>query len=291
MPSCRALSYTARSLVRKRFITISLPSDGPFPNQPYIVCESIPRSNLPVVLLTIAGNRLEVSTAVFTNAVYANKLLSIELLLGSHPRDEVLRVARIFMAISKCTAGLRTLYMNLETSPTRMPTVEFPSPTPDPPYPHPEDFPVLGFFCKLDRVHGTGLVTVDVDNERHGLYLARRPTSTAGNQETVLVKFTPKYNKTAHILLSEHNPPSPPALYWCGPVVGGMQMVVMEYLPDAKPPPLLNAISPLTHTRLNLEVGPGVGRWQIMEKSHDEANLDRITRPIGFPPCSVQRSD
>jgi len=327
--------YTERSLIRTRFIPISLPTGLP------LTClvqyaKSIPRSNLPIVLLAIAGNRLEVSTAVFTNAVYADKLVSIELLLGPHAQDEVLRVARIFMAISKCTAGLRTLYMKLETSPDRVPSVEFPNPTPDPPQSHPEDFPVLESFCKLDRVHGVGLVSVDADNERHGVYLARRPTGTAGDHETVLVKFTPKYNKTAHLSLSKHIPPLAPALYSCTPVVGGLQMVVMEYLSDAKPlyhflaqsprPPTPNVravrrdvaaalkilhendfvfgdlreanvlYSPEAGGRaflidfdgvgkhgrdryspcLNFELGLGVLRWQIMEKSHDESNLERI---------------
>ena len=60
-------------------------------------------SNLPVVLLSIAGNRLEVSTTVFTDAVYADKLLSLDLRLGPHGPDNVLRVARIFMVINRCT--------------------------------------------------------------------------------------------------------------------------------------------------------------------------------------------
>src|ERR1700679_1883742 len=92
----------------------------------------IPRSNLPIVLLGLAGNRLEVSTAIYTNAVYADKLLSIELMLGLHAQENVLRVARIFAAISKCMNGLRVLYRSLPNSTKQNPCIEFPSPTPYP---------------------------------------------------------------------------------------------------------------------------------------------------------------
>ena len=186
-----------------------LPLSDPSINLPQQYAEFILRSNLPIILLSLAGNRLEVSTAIFTNAVCADKLLSIDLLLGPHAQDKVQRVARAPTAISKRMEGLRKLYRNLAASPDRVPWAEFPSPTPDPPVPPPENFPVLKLFCKLDYVHGTGLVTVYGDNERHALYLARRSTGIVGDQETVLVKFTPKYNKAAHPLPSEHSPPRP----------------------------------------------------------------------------------
>jgi len=72
---------------------------------------------MPVVLLSMAGNRLEVSTAVFTDAVYADKLLSLDLRLGPHGPDNVLRVARVFMAISVCAKRLREQYSGLERLP------------------------------------------------------------------------------------------------------------------------------------------------------------------------------
>lgn len=298
--------------------------------------ELIPRSNLPIVLLDITGNRLEVSAAIFTNAIYADKLLSIELMLGTHARENVIRVARIFTAISKCATSLQNLYKNLRDSSDQVPGVEFPNPTPDPPGPS-EEIRALRFLCKLDRVRGTELITVDVDNERHGIYLAKRSNGPSGD-ETVLVKFAPRYHATAHRLLADHDPPLAPALYSCTRVIGGMYMVVMEYLQDAKPldhffpqyptplppPPDVDVVrrdltkaldllhkkdlvfsdlrernvlySPKDKGRvflidfdavgehgkdrhspcLNTELGLGVGRWQIMEKSHDESNRDRI---------------
>ena len=81
----------------------------------------------------MAGNRLEVSTAVFTDAVYADRLLLLDLRLGPHGPDNVLRVARMFVAINKCTERLRELYSGLERLPKILPGVMYPSPTADPP--------------------------------------------------------------------------------------------------------------------------------------------------------------
>ena len=75
------------------------------------------RSNLPVILVTIAGNTLSVSTAVFTNEIYADKLFSTELHFGPHGSDNVFRVARVFMAIQKAVVQLRELYRHLPNAP------------------------------------------------------------------------------------------------------------------------------------------------------------------------------
>ena len=294
-------------------------------------------------MLGLAGNRLELSTAIFTDAVYADRLLSIDLILGTHAQDNVLRVARIFTAISKCMAGLRTHYNDLAATSVRVPGVDFPSPTADPfAAGLPKKMPKLRFLSKLDRVHGTRLLTVDADNERHATYLAEWPGGPAGDK-TVVVKFTPKYNEDAHSLLANNTPPLAPALHSCTRVIGDLYMVVMEYLmdtdTDVKPlydffpqssphphPPdtevvqrdLTKALD-LLHDKglvfgdlrqanvlyspkdggrtylvdfdgvgedgkdryspgLNTKLGLGVERWQVMEKSHDRSNLDRIVQ-------------
>jgi len=285
----------------------------------------------------MAGNRLEVSTAVFTDAVYADKLLSLDLRLGPHGPDNVLRVTRVFMAIDKCAERLRELYSGLERLPKMLPGVMYPSPTADPPE---STIPQLEFFSKLDRVDGTPLPEVDEDNARHGIYLARMPTvASTGDASTkiVLVKFTAKYNEAAHRLLADHDPPLAPILYHCVRVIGGLYMVVMEYMSNPKTlhrffvssPPLplpdvgavrrdLTKAIDLLHERnfvfgdlrllnilyspeenraflidfdgvgkhkedryspcLNTELGLGVSRWQMMEKLHDRANLERVMK-------------
>ena len=90
--------------------------------------------------------------------------------LGPHGPDNVLRVARMFVAINKCTERLRELYSGLERLPKILPGVIYPSPTADPPG---SAIPQLEFFSKLDRVDGTPLSEINEDNARHGIYLAR----------------------------------------------------------------------------------------------------------------------
>ena len=54
-----------------------------------------------MILLTITGNRLVISTAVFTDAIYADELFLVALRLGPHRSNNVLHVARVFMAINE----------------------------------------------------------------------------------------------------------------------------------------------------------------------------------------------
>jgi serine/threonine protein kinase len=206
------------------------------------------KSNLPVVLLSMAGDRLDVSTAIFTDAVYADKLLSVDLRLGTRCNENVLRVARIFTAINNCTERLRGRYKNLWRLPKMVSSVMYPSPTADPPN---STIPPLEFFAKLNRVDGTPLTEFNETNRRHGIYLARmRDAASTDDASTkvVLVKFTEQYNDVAHRLLASHDPPLAPTLYHCVRVIGGLHMVVMEYMPNAKMLPLCfpqNHVSPL----------------------------------------------
>jgi len=60
--------------------------------------------------------------------------------------------------------------------------------------------------------------------------------ASAGDASTkvVLVKFTAKYNEAGHRLLADHDPPLAPILHHCMRVIGGLYMVVMEYMSNAK---------------------------------------------------------
>jgi len=276
-----------------------------------------------------------VSTAIFTDSVYADELVSIKLHFGPHASDNVLRVARVFVAINECTGRLRRLYKNLGAgaSTTPLGKVLWPSPTVDPAE-STEGTPDLEFFSKVDRLRGTPInrTTIDEENKRHAMYLARMRTEGGTSTVDVLVKFAVKYNATAHRLLASHDPPLAPALYSCKRVIGDMFMVVMEYIPNSKGASLYNAsLSPsalelvrqgvsqaldLLHGEnlvfgdlrelnvlylpgerrvllvdfdgvgrdgedrysacLNHEVGLGVVRLQIMEKSHDDENYKKL---------------
>jgi len=239
---------------------------------------------VPAILLAIAGNRLVVSTAVFTNAVYADELLSITLRLGHHGSDNVLRVARVFMAIRDCMERLRQLYRRLERVPDQPPSrteALWPSPTADPPE-STNPLPKLEYIAKVNCADGTALPVIDKANERHAMYLAQMeienpdqartsttaatPTDTSAPPEAlvpnVLVKFAVKYNERAHRLLA--NQGLAPALYYCVPVIGDMRMVVMEYIPGSRGqsvhtvsnrPPLPRALPKLVEREVSKALG------------------------------------
>ena len=212
---------------------------------------------MPMILLAIAGNHLVVSTAIFTDAIYADELLSIKLRLGPHGSDNVRRVARVFMAINKATEGLCTLYEHLSTDPSSQTGALWPNPTLHPPQPT-ERLLKLEFLSKLDRADGTTLQIIDEDNERHSMYLARMQTETLDDKE-VFVKFAVNYHEYAHRLLANQTPPLAPALYFCARVVGDMYMVVMEYIPRSRRRDLYSA----TSGSPPLEVVPEVVRRDV----------------------------
>ena len=62
--------------------------------------EYFDRSNCPVALLTVTDTRLEISSLVFIDGVYVEKLFSEELCLGPWQSDNVLRLGRIMVAVS-----------------------------------------------------------------------------------------------------------------------------------------------------------------------------------------------
>ncbi|KAF9644443.1 hypothetical protein BDM02DRAFT_3190581 [Thelephora ganbajun] len=191
------------------------------------------QSNVPVILLAIAGNRLVVSTAVFTDAIYADKLLSTRLQFGFYASDNVLHVARVFMAINGSMRRLRDLYKDLVGVPCPSPprAVLWPNPTADPPE-FTEILPKLEFFCKVNHIDGAELPVIDEDNEQHAMYLARMEIETS--TQVVFVKFAVKYHEDAHRLLANQDSPLAPALYFCARVIGDMYMVVMEYITKSR---------------------------------------------------------
>ena len=226
------------------------------------------------------------SAAVFTNAVYADELLSITLRLGPHGSDNVFRVARVFMAIRECMERLRQLYRWLEGVPEQPPSrteAQWPSPTVNPPE-STKRFPKLEYIAKVNRADGTALSVINKDNERHAMYLAQMAVETSdqagtsitaetptessvqpeASTRTVLVKFAVKYNEDAHRLLAKKDPPLAPELYFCAPVIGDMHMVVMEYIPKSRGqsvhtlshrPPLPGALPELVEREVSKALG------------------------------------
>ena len=253
------------------------------------------------------------------------------------------------MATNESAEQLRQLYRDLlegHSSPQQAKPL-WPNPTLDPPTSTTAQLPKLKFYCKVNRANGAELSLIDDNNERHGMYLARMQIDTSN--QVVLVKFAAKYNEEAHRLLAGNN--LAPALHFCARVIGGMYMVVMEYIPNTRgwsldprssadhPPSLpkpevirqdITKALGLLHERgfvfgdlreanslylpedggrvllvdfdgvgldgkdryspcLNPELELGVGRWQIMEKRHDNENLERMMKRVSKRYSSIQQ--
>lgn len=98
------------------------------------------------------GNRLIISAAIFTDPIYADELLSIKLYFGPHASGNVIRVARVFVAINKCMERLHMLYRSLGESTHSIPPAKVLWPNPIANLPKPaEATQGLEFFCKVDR--------------------------------------------------------------------------------------------------------------------------------------------
>ena len=186
-------------------------------------------------MLALAGNRLVISVAIFTDSVYVDELLSITLRAGFHASDRVLHVARVFMAINMCTQRLRKLYRVLLTTSRSVPSAKvlWPNPTVHPSQPVGLDLS-LQFISKVDRLFGTKLQVVDGANKQHAIYLAKMRIPGDTSTREVLVKFTAKYNEDAHRLLAESVPPLAPTLHSCTRVIGDLFMVVMQYISESE---------------------------------------------------------
>ena len=66
--------------------------------------------NFPTVLVGATANRLEISVAVCVGSVYVSKLLALDLSLGFHASDNIIRLARVFGALSSCRLDLQNYY-------------------------------------------------------------------------------------------------------------------------------------------------------------------------------------
>ncbi|EJD00504.1 uncharacterized protein FOMMEDRAFT_159228 [Fomitiporia mediterranea MF3/22] len=192
----------------------------------------VERSNCPVVLLGIMGSRLEISTAIFTNGIYIDKLLSEELYLDAWQAEKVLRLGRIFMAVSLASSELREYYVKLEHNirwaPRTVSTAhQFPNPLPT----EGQDIAPLTYLGKLSQM---GELVNEGDNEevqqerRSALYRAKMSRDGSDDEVDVVVKFTAHYHEDAHQMLAEEQ--LAPTLHCCIHLVGGMYMVIMDYV-------------------------------------------------------------
>lgn len=177
-------------------------------------------SNFPSVLIGVTANRLEISIAVCVGPVYVSRLLVLDLSLGFHASDNVIRLARTFKALSVCRTNLRKYYDDINDHLPPKLSCLYPNPT-SVDYTH---LPNLVYQQPLSRTGQPTSALVDLGNTATALYVATLGTT----KQEVIVKFTARYNETAHHILADAQ--LAPKLHFCGLVVGNLYMVVMEHV-------------------------------------------------------------
>lgn len=175
-----------------------------------------------MVLIGIAGSRLEISIAIYVGAIFVSDLVTINLSRGFHGSDTTIRLARIFKALASCLQDLKSYYERIPTSsPSDYSFL----------YPHPitaneTALPPIK-YDKYLGLNGLPIETVpDLGERSTAVYTG------SFNGDKVLIKFTHRYNKKAHTLLAGAG--LAPRLHFCNPIVGNLLMIVMDYIPDAK---------------------------------------------------------
>ncbi|KAI0086843.1 hypothetical protein BDY19DRAFT_995585 [Irpex rosettiformis] len=194
----------------------------------------------PALLISMAGSHLMISGAVFTDAFICEPLVNMfvgPITTATNPTQSDLhtgirQVALVSRAVSVCIAKLADFYVSLPAksisgSPGLMCT---------PCTPHFKKFPFAGGSIELEYIER--LETYDTPKS---VFKARlKDTSST----SVVVKFTPTYNKQAHELLGEAM--LAPKLWFCErvPEVGGLYVVVMEYVKVDPTHALANDLNP-----------------------------------------------
>ena len=186
----------------------------------------------PVVIIAMMGTVIEVSIAIYHDAVAVmDKILRLEL-HSAHDHDvNVIRLALMATALRECVEELRREYVDLSEkilksglSETDRTTWYLPHPTFLQPASLFASSMKLKFRSKLNRLNEP----VSHYEKRGMLFLADYSPGEGCEVKEVLVKFTAKYNECAHELLAKAE--LAPELYACEPVMGGLIMVVMERL-------------------------------------------------------------
>lgn len=171
-----------------------------------------------MVLVGVTENRLEVSAAVCVGPIYVTKLLTLDLSLGMHSSENIIHLARVFSVLSCCREDLKQYYDGVKNLAPPALSCLFANPTPIDPS---KSLPKLTYRQFLTRAGQPTADLVNLKNPVTNLYIA-----TLDTNQDVSVKFAARYNEEAHRLLAEAQ--LAPRLYFCGLVVGGIHMIVME---------------------------------------------------------------
>ena len=175
--------------------------------------------NFPTVLFGVAENRIDISIAVCIGDIHVTKLLTLDATSGFLASDNIIRLARVFVALSSCRKDLTLYYDEIEQRKGPKFSSLFPQPTPADPS---GSLPVLTYKQFLSRAGEPASVLAGLGNTTTAMYIA----TLNGTEKEVIVKFTARYNEKAHHILASAG--FAPKLHFCGRVVGGLYMVVMD---------------------------------------------------------------
>ena len=146
------------------------------------------------------------------------KLLTLDLSLGFHASDNIIRLARVFGALSRCRLDLRDYYARVSNlTPPRLSCL-YPNPTL---VDRSKTLPPLTYRQSLSRA-GRPSALIDLGNTSTSMYIA----TLGDTDKEVIVKFTARYNGVAHRLLADAD--LAPKLHFCERVIGDVYMVVMD---------------------------------------------------------------
>ncbi|KAF8340881.1 hypothetical protein F5887DRAFT_1225861 [Amanita rubescens] len=176
--------------------------------------------NFPIVFVGATANRLEISVAVCVGPICVTKLLTLDLSLGFHASDNIIRLGSCLWSLSHAVEQISNI-ITTESETRTFPDSLVYIPTRHPSIPS-EALPQLTYKQFLSRAGQSTSTLVDLGDATTAMYIA----TLGDNNEEVIVKFTARYNTAAHRLLSEAE--LAPRLYFCDRVIGDLYMVVME---------------------------------------------------------------
>ena len=145
--------------------------------------------NFPIVFVGATANRLEIAVAVCVGPIYVTKLLTLDLSLGFHASDNIIRLTRVFGSWSRCRAELKSYYDRVRNLDFPRLSCLYPNPTLLDPS---KALPQLTYKRFLSRAGQPTSMLVDLGNATTAMY-----TATLGDaNEDVIVKFTTKWHIT-----------------------------------------------------------------------------------------------
>jgi hypothetical protein len=147
------------------------------------------------------------------------KLLVLDLSLGFHASDNIIRLARTFKALAHCRVDLRKYYDGVNNFAPHKLSCLYPSPTPVDPS---KTLPKLVYQQFLSRAGHPTSALLDLGNTTTAIYIA----TLGDTSQEVVVKFTAHYNEAAHRILAEAQ--LAPTLHFCERVIGNLYMVIMD---------------------------------------------------------------